>query len=496
MEVVATTRGNVRGTRADGVSVFRGIPYATAPVGPDRFRPPRPPERWQGVRATDAFGPTAPRAPYPGGIAEIFPERTVPGTGYLNLNVWTPAPDAAGLPVMVWIHGGAFTNGSGAEAAYDGSAFARDGVVAVSFNYRLGVEGFGLFPDAPANLGLLDQIAALEWVRDNIAHFGGDPANVTVFGESAGAMSVCTLLSMPRARGLFHRAAAQSGAGSTVVDPVDAATVTGVLAQRLGTEPTAAALGRVPVAALLEAQAAVAKEAMAEPDPAVWGERIAGGSLPLPFAPVVDGNLVPARPVDAIAAGAGGDVDLLIGTNSDEYRLLLVANGLLAHVTEERLDGHLSRAGLDPGAVRVYATSCRSDHPGDILAAVITDQAYRIPAYRVAEARANAPARTFGYEFAWRTPVLGGGLGACHALEIGFVFDTLTALEGLVGADAPRELATAMHDAWIRFATTGDPGWTQWNPRTRHIMRFDQPTPAVIEDPGSATRLLWEKAPV
>ncbi|TDQ47982.1 para-nitrobenzyl esterase [Actinorugispora endophytica] len=484
----------MRGVRGDGVAVFRGIPYAAPPVGPDRFAPPRPPDRREGVRDATAFGPTAPRPPYPEAIARLLVERSVPGDDFLNLNVWSPDPGAAGLPVMVWIHGGAFSNGSGSEPVYEASSFARDGVVAVSFNYRLGVQGFGLFPDAPANLGLLDQIAALEWVRDNIGGFGGDPDNITVFGESAGAMSVCALLSTPRARGLFRRAVAQSGAGNTVVDARDAATVTRVLAERLGVEPTAAGLAGVPVDRLLAEQDRISREIRGAPDAGVWGERIAGGAMPLPYAPVVDGGLLERRPVEAIAAGAGHDVDLMIGTTTDEYRLFLAPTGLLPFITEEHLSAHLARVGLDPGAARVYATSCQSDDPGDVFAAVVTDQVFRIPAYRVAEARAEASANTFGYEFAWRTPRLGGILGACHALEVPFVFQTFEAGAALTGPDAPRPLGAAMHDAWVRFAATGDPGWARWTPRTRHIMRFNHPGPAVVEDPGSATRLLWEKA--
>src|SRR4051795_10272712 len=201
--VVQTQHGALRGRTANGIAAFKGVPYAAPPFGARRLAAPQPPARWDGVRDAAAFGPSAPHAGYAPPYDALLPDPVLPGKDCLNLNVWTPDPGAAGLPVMVWIHGGAFVNGSSAVPVYDGSAFARDGVVLVSVNYRLGVLGYGLFPDAPANRGLLAQIAALTWVRENIEAFGGDPARVTVFGESAGAISVGALLGAPRAAGLF-----------------------------------------------------------------------------------------------------------------------------------------------------------------------------------------------------------------------------------------------------------------------------------------------------
>src|SRR4051795_4741529 len=209
--IVRTRHGALQGRTADGVTAFKGVPYAAAPFGPRRFAGPEPSPSWDGVRDALAFGPTAPHPGYAPPYADLLPDPVLPGEDCLNLNVWTPDAGAAGLPVMVWIHGGAFVNGSGAVPTYDGSAFARDGVVLVTINYRLGVDGFLQFPDdGPANRGLLDQVAALRWVQDNIAAFGGDPARVTVGGESAGAMSVGCLLAMPSAEGLFAQAVLQS----------------------------------------------------------------------------------------------------------------------------------------------------------------------------------------------------------------------------------------------------------------------------------------------
>jgi para-nitrobenzyl esterase len=232
--LVKLTDGAVRGKNEGGVFAFLGLPYAAPPFGANRMRPPQPVTAWTGERDATAYGPTVPKGDYPPQYAVLFPEEVIPGEECLNLNVWTPDPGAAGLPVLVWIHGGSFMNGSGSVGAYDGAAFARDGVVCVTINYRLAAEGFLFLDDGLANLGLLDQLAALRWVQDNIAAFGGDPARVTVAGESAGAMSVTTLLSMPLSAGLFTRAIAQSGAAAHTITPEEGRTVAGYLAAALG----------------------------------------------------------------------------------------------------------------------------------------------------------------------------------------------------------------------------------------------------------------------
>src|ERR1700691_4737025 len=229
--LVSLSDGTVRGKNEGGVSVFLGIPYAAPPFGANRMRPPQPVLPWAGERDATSFGPTVPKGDSPPQYAVLFPEEVIPGDDCLNLNVWTPDPGAAGLPVLVWIHGGSFMNGSGSVGAYDGTAFARDGVVCVTINYRLAAEGFLFLDDGAANLGLLDQLAALRWVRDNIAAFGGDPARVTVAGESAGSMSVTTLLAMPLSEGLFGRAIAESGAAAHTLTAQEGRTVAGYLAK-------------------------------------------------------------------------------------------------------------------------------------------------------------------------------------------------------------------------------------------------------------------------
>ncbi|WP_436771585.1 carboxylesterase/lipase family protein [Yinghuangia sp. YIM S09857] len=495
--IVGTAYGKLRGTASDGVTRFLGVPYAAPPFGPHRFRPPQPPVAWDGVRDADAYGPTAPKAPYPAPLDALLQEVAVDGEDCLNLNIWAPAA-ATAAPVMVWIHGGAFRNGSGSAPAYDGSGFARDGVVCVTFNYRLGVEGFAELPGAPRNRGLLDQIAALAWVRDNIAAFGGDPGNVTVFGESAGAMSVTTLLALDL--GLFRRAIAQSGAGQILQEPEDASKVTAAVADRLGVAPTAEAFAAVGPAEVVAAQAEVAAHVAAFPDPRRWG--ISTVRSGMAFMPVRDDTLLPRPPIEAVRDGAGRGVDVLIGSNTEEFRLYLAPGGLTKLLSTDAAARFLDVMGFDPAYAAAYAANRPDARPGDLAAAVATDGYFRMPAYRVAEARAGAAA-TWVYEFAWRSGATGPAdeLGACHALEIGFVFDTLDRLDGaghsghaehtgLAGPNPPQSLADAMHAAWVAFARDGDPGWPTYDTATRPVRVFDTET-RLVHDPRSDERALW-----
>jgi para-nitrobenzyl esterase len=391
---------------------------------------------------------------------------------------------------MVWIPGGMFEAGTGAAPWYDGSRFARDGVVCVTINYRVGADGFLYLADGTANLGLLDQIAALEWVRDNIAAFGGDPGNVTIFGESAGAMSVGTLLSMPRAEGLFRRAIAQSGAAHQVNSAATARLVGQRLAEKLGVAATREAIMAVPLDRLHQAQAELKTDAAAHPDPERWGE-VAVSMMP--WQPVIDGDVIPERPIDRIAAGAGADIDLLVGTNTDEHRLFLATMGAIDQISAEALAGIVAAYGLP---VEATLAAYRAAHPGasfgDLLAAIQTDWWWRIPAIRLADAHAKGTSATYMYEFAWRSPQFNGLLGACHALEIAFVFDTLgNKTEPLLGANPPQILADTMHAAWVAFATSGDCGWPKYDLRRRATMRFDT-TSKVVDDPRRMERALWE----
>jgi carboxylesterase type B len=495
MHVVVNTRpGKVRGSVADGVHTFKGIPYAAPPFGANRLRPPQPIVPWSGVRDALTYGPKAPQLPYPPPVDVLLPEFAVPGEDCLNLNIWSPALGSAGQPVLVWIPGGMFEyHGTGAAPWYDGSHFARDGIVCVTMNYRVGAEGFLFLGDGIANCGVLDQVAALAWVQEHIAAFGGEPGNVTICGESAGAMSVGTLLSMPRAAGLFRRAIAQSGAAHHVSATASARRVGQRLAELLGVAATREVIAAVPVERVLAAQAALRAELLAHPDPERWGGEVVASMMP--WQPVVDGEVIPARPIERIAAGAGAEIALLVGTNTDEHRLFLVPGGAIEHITDEALAGAVAAYGLPVEAIlAAYRAAHPSASAGDLLAALQTDWYWRIPAIRLADAHATnaTTAPTSMYEFAWRSPQFEGRLGACHALEIAFVFDTLGhGTEPLLGTDPPQQLADTMHAAWVAFASNGDCGWPQYDLSRRATMRFDT-TSEVVDDPRSAERALWE----
>ncbi|MET9885522.1 carboxylesterase family protein [Streptomyces sp. NPDC006430] len=447
---VRTGYGMVEGrTGPDGTAVFRGVPYAAPPVGALRFAAPAPPAPWDGVRDAGAFGPTAPKVPYPQKFAALLPDPEVPGDDCLNLNVWTPAPaPGARLPVMVWFHGGALTRGSSAVPVYDGSAFARDGVVLVSVNYRLGVLGYGLFPDAPANRGLLDQISALTWVRENIEAFGGDPDRVTVFGESAGAISVGALLGAPRTAGLFAQAVLQSGAPEVL--PRDRVrTMVRRMASLLKVPATAQAFAATALPDLLAAQGAVLRRS----SPLVGGPA---------FGLVVDPDTLPGDPLEAAAARHG--VPLLLGWTTEEYRLWLAPTGgmkLLDRLGPLAVALARARTGKDRAAVRELRAARPGASPAELVGHLLTDRMLRDPLRRLAGSRRTAS--SFLYEFGWPSGL--PGLGSCHALELGFVFDTLDVPESswLAGPDAPQELADRMHAAWVRFAVTGNPGWAAWD---------------------------------
>ncbi|WP_435281841.1 carboxylesterase/lipase family protein [Streptomyces koelreuteriae] len=449
--VVRSPYGAVRGRYERGVAVFRGIPYAAPPFGPRRFRPPVPLPPWDGVRDAAAFGPTPPKPPYSGAFAHYLSDPVVPGDDCLNLNVWTPDPSpGARLPVLLWLHGGALTRGSSAVPVYDGHAFARDGVVCVSVNYRLGVEGYGLFPDTPPNPGLRDQIAALTWVYEAIEAFGGDPGRITLAGQSAGAISIGALVAAPQTQGLVRRAVLQSG-------PPEASERAKVrrmvrrMATRLKIPATAEAFAAVDRDLLLSAQAEVGR--LSSP--------VVGGPA---FGIVVDGDTVPRDPLQALAeGGAAPGVELLMGWTRDEYRLWLVPGGLLERVDRlgaVALAGAMARCHCGSEVPRGYRALHPEASTADLVGQLVTDHLLRVPLHHLADARTEP---SYVYEFAWPSNL--PDLGACHALELGFVFDTGEVPEArkLAGEGAPQDLADAMHTAWARFATDGDPGWERWD---------------------------------
>jgi para-nitrobenzyl esterase len=465
--VVTTPYGKLRGSVADDVHTFKGIPYAAPPFGANRLRPPQPVEPWSGVRDALTYGPKQPQPPSPPGSEVFPPELAVAGEDCLNLNIWTPDLGSARLPVMVWIHGGAFELGTGATACYDGSHFARDGIVCVTINYRVGADGFLSLGEENANRGLLDQVAALAWVKGNIAAFGGDPANVTVFGQSAGGKSIASLLSMPRAEGLFRRAIAQSGAAYPTLSAASAQRVGAILAEMLGVAATREGIAAVPLDRMLQAQAEMRADLIAHPNPEHWGAEVVASRVL--WHPVIDGDVLPAPPMF-----------LLLGGRADQ-------------VTDEVLAGAVAACGLPvEETLAAYRAAHPGGSPGELLSAIQGDRFYRIPALHLADAHAKSPAATYMYEFAWRSPQFNGRLGAFHALEIPFVFDTLGyGTEPLWGTNPPQQLADTMHAAWVAFATSGDPGWPRYELARRATMHFDS-TSEVVDDPRSAVRAQWE----
>ena len=490
--LVVLAQGKIKGTTTDGVSAFLGIPFASAPPGPAMFGAPGPAPSWEGVREATAFGPTAPQPPYNKPLDAILENPRMDGEEFLNVNVWTPDPGSTGLPVMVWIHGGAFRNGSNAVSTYNGANFARDGIVLVSINYRLGAAGFAALDDAPHNRGLLDQLAALRWVQDNVAAFGGDPGRVTIFGESAGAMSVATLLGSPAGKGLFQRAIMQSGNGSIVADLEDARLVARDLAARLGINATSADFGAVDPAALLQAQNALYVDLAANPDPARYGaSTIKNGLGMMPLIPAVDGDIVPQYPIDAVAAGAASDVALLLGTTAEEMRLFLAPTGITAALPAVMLPVLAARLGAGPTFVDTYSANRPTATPGDVLAAIGTDAAFRVPTIRLADGHLASGGETYVYEFAWRTDYL--SMGACHALELPFVFDTLASdgAKRMTGSVPAQDVADAMHSAWVSFAHGKDPGWVRYDTDSRPVMTFDQPESRVVNAPRADEWALW-----
>lgn len=455
-----TTSGRVSGLERDGVHRFLGVPYAAPPV---RFAAPGPAPRWDGVRDATSPGPNAPQ-PHRGipnlDLSPILGHGWRPGEDHLTVDVWTPG--GAGLPVMVFLHGGAFLAGEPGAPVYDGTAFAHHGVVLVSVTYRLGAEGFLPLPGGATNIGLRDQLAALAWVRENAAAFGGDPGTVTVFGESAGAMSIGALLGSPLAAGLFDRAIVQSGGAEVVHSLGLLQDFASRFTAELGVEDDAAAVRERPIADAITALDAVSVPArrgdLREPDGVDPGFGV--GVL----APVIGDDVLPVAPLEAIAAGSGADVDLLAGANDEEMNLYLVPSGALDAMGEDQARAAL--AAVHPDADRLLARA--SGSPGERYASVVTELLFRGPARRLVEAHRGRGRR---YEFGWRSPAFAGRLGACHGLELPFVFGSLDAASGpgtLAGEDPPRELSAEMQAAWTAFARTGDPGWPADGPDAVH----------------------------
>ena len=464
-EIVPTTCGPVQGLQHDGVTVFRGIPYAEAPVGQRRFRPPVTRTPWTEPRVCDHASAVAWQNPSPL-EATLGAAKPPTGDDHLTLNIWTPAIDDGARPVLFWIHGGAFVTGSGSTPWYDGTRFAAaHDVVVVTINYRLGALGFLHLGDiakaagdtsddweGTGNLGILDQSFALRWVSENIAGFGGDPANITIFGESAGGMSVGTQLGLPASKGLFRRAIAQSGAAGHVHDRESATRVARRMLEVLGIADTELhRLQELPAADILAAQETVNAER----------SDIAGAGLP--FMPCVDGRVLPVGPQQAVRDGHADGVDLLLGTNLHEMTLFTMMDPRLADLDDTALAKRFTGLFGDERAAEAldaYRKDRTEATPADIWNAALGDRVFRVPAIRLADAhQPHAP--TYVYLFSWESTAFDGRLRSCHALEIPFVWDNLdqTGVAFLTGPvdDGMRRLAATMNEAWATFARTGNP---------------------------------------
>jgi para-nitrobenzyl esterase len=486
--VVQTSGGAVAGHHIDESFEYLNMPYAAPPVGVRRFRPPVRATAWEDVRDGTQLGPICPQPFDPldgpiGGGPVVEDEAAC-----LTVNAWRPT-SGSGHPVFVWIHGGGFTNGYGGEPTYRGPAFARDGVLAFSFNYRLHAFGMldlrGLFPGAEdtANLALRDCVAALEWIRDNAAAFGGDPANVTICGESAGAALVGALVGAPAARGLFQRAVLQSGSCMQLLEPEESRTIAVRFLETVRVRPGDwAALQAVPTEKIVEAAARF---------DLLSGDH-AGRSVHLPWNTLRDERTMPRSGWEVVRDGERPELDLLIGTTADEYRLRWLAEE--PNVEPEPL------ANLDAAdqarLIEAYrSTGARGESLRDVHEAITNDQAFLTPAVRHGDAHVAAGGKAYMYLFTWRSPVLGGRIGAAHALENAFVFDQLVA-PGFHGEDPPRELAADVHGAWVRFAKTGDPGggrlpdWPLHDPVARPVLRFDVPC-TLLHAPFAAELAAW-----
>jgi para-nitrobenzyl esterase len=505
--IVEIASGKLRGAETGGILAFKGIAYGAPTGGRNRFLPPLPVAPWATVRDALAYAGQAPQSPNrPKRRAEMDnllgpADATPESEDCLTVNVWTPGLDNAKRPVMVWLHGGAFAYGSGNRAVTDGANLARRGdVVVVSVNHRLNIFGFldlGEFGQRfaqSANAGMLDVIAALNWVRDNIAQFGGDPSNVTVFGESGGGGKVSALLAMPAAKGVFHRAVIQSGAAIRFTTNERAQALAEAVLKHLGiARSDAGKLQDVPQDVLLGA--------------IVPADRAAGPrAYPLldryDFGPVADGVVVLQHPCEPSAPALADNIPLMIGGTKDEASLFFDDDPVWHRtLTEDQLRDRVAAiAGPETDEIlRVWRDRLPSSKPGDRLIAALTGSNFTVRTTLYAErkaARRNAP--VYMYSLNWGTPVHGGRLGAHHAIDLPFVFDNTEVPLSTKGAAGAAELAAMMSATWAQFARTGNPAnpaipaWPAYTESERATMVFDTRC-RVVNDPGRDARLIWSR---
>lgn len=488
---VRTKQGELRGLAGDGFVVFRGVPYAAPPVDALRFAPPLPAEPWRGVRNATEHGKIAPQNR--SRLAHIMGDfQREHGEDCLSLTIWVPEGRTERLPVVVWLHGGAFTTGAGSLDWYSGESFARAGLIVVGVNYRLGALGFLYRPGlSPGNLGHLDQVAALRWVQENIAAFGGNPQLVTLMGQSAGGASIGSLLAMPPAQGLFRRAIMQSPALQRLNPSTDDATENaGRLLEMLRVPADRPEkLRAVPVADILAAQGELGRRGMRFADPVT------------PFRPVLDGTIVPQDSIAAAKAGASAGIDILIGTTREEMAAFYTMDDSVPKAPEAQIRAQFDHVfGADGRAhYNEYRRLRLDQRPAAALADLYSDILFRAPSLKLAEAQAGHRRPAYVFQFDWQSP---SGFEACHCLELPFTFDNFAHWQGapmLKGGDqaAMARLARIINRAWIAFAKTGDPNhdelphWPRYELDRRMTMRFDSVVEPVGDPAGRAWRRPW-----
>jgi para-nitrobenzyl esterase len=483
---VPTSNGPIRGYQEDVLTVFKGVRYGASPTGPLRFKPPQRPAAWTEAADTVSYGAPAIQSGLAPGERRVSagdppaPDEPASSEDCLFLNVWTPAVDSAKRPVMVWLHGGGFANGSGGAAMYDGGNLARRGdVVTVTVNHRLNVfgylhlgEAFGTDYAQSGIAGMLDIVMVLEWVRDNIAAFGGDPGNVTIFGESGGGWKVSLLMAMPGAQGLFHKAIVQSGPGLRGAPKAESAKTAAALLDRLGVK-TPAELQSVDTTKLSKASVEIPGEAM----------RL--------YTPVVDGTALPRDPFVPDAPAISATVPVLIGTNKDESTLFMIGDPKFGDYDEETLARRAKAAAGDKAdALVAELRKAYPDYsPTYLASAAQTATGMWLGSITIAERKAEqASAKAWMYMLTWETPVSRGRLKCPHALEIPLVFDNVERARNFVGrGEEPQAVAEAMSEAWLAFAKTGDPGWPAYDRTRRATMIFDVDS-KIVDDPNPGVR--------
>jgi len=498
MTIVNTKYGKIQGYTENGLEIFKGIPYAEAPIGELRFSPPVPKKPWNRVLDALKFGPCAYQAITLDEIAinldgKVYQHRPVKlepqSEDCLMLNIWTPATDSTKRPVMFMIHGGGFDSLTASTDSSAGTALAQNGdVVVVTINYRLGALGYLYIPGVTANAGQLDQILALEWVHDNIHLFGGDPKNVTIFGGSAGGIAVVTLSAMPAAKGLFQRVIAQ---GTPRVDPKADETTTKTLMHKLGIrEGDIDALRKISVQEIIKAQSEVSK-----------------GS-PMVFRPQIDRETLPIHPLKAFQTGDCKDIDLMMGTNLDEGSLFVVINPALANLNDESMIGVLTMTGIEKEKIKKILSTYKkaregkySNEPRQLLSAIVTDMNFRIPTIRLLEDQNKHQPNTYNYLFTWPSPAFDGKLGSMHGLETPYIFDQLENPEFklLIGSNPDYDLSSKMIAAWTSFARNGNPDtdqlphWPAYDTNSRATMIFGKKV-EVLNAIFDQERAVWDES--